>query len=538
MSLGAGRPARADSPADSRQTLSRFADGSDVTDQRIALIELIKAKHLRAVAESDQLQLGFERLAELIRNGRSEQERLLAVATLRRAASVRSLQQKIGELLRESLTQPLRDLHELSDADDRLYAARSWRDAPSGWPSSVLASAAVREESAERVRTECLEGLVDRAPDEVDASSEAESGAGSANTNNFTDIVRILRFALEKIEFKTKKPGDSMGRRLIRILDALTSTLAMADKRVGENAGREFQLLIVRAFRATGKPESAGVRDEVAKQVAGLTHAIIRMDFSQGMKDSNYGALRIVSKWFRTREWQDVCESSQAIRSLRKDVRTSLVIQMEAGRSDDGLRDALFLVVGSTRKATAICKAIATERPGIPDDMRDWLIRAPKRIRVDAASESRRRAIDEVLAELLLVRRRLAPVAELVEADVLPDIRIVLPQQVRLVSRLSGLAQEMASKLGLAAEWRSLRVRGETGQEVDFSPIEHERDPGDPHTRRVRLLGPLVEQISEDGVPRTVLKARVEPVVAPHEAHGPYAAAEPAVRLRRSVPTT
>ena len=72
----------------------------------------------------------------------------------------------------------------------------------------------------------------------------------------------------------------------------------------------------------------------------------------------------------------------------------------------------------------------------------------------------------------------------------------------------------------MAAEWRSLRLRGEAGQEVEFSPIEHQRDTGDARSRRVRLLGPVVERISEDGVPRVVLKAPVEPITDRREQDG------------------
>ena len=60
-------------------------------------------------------------------------------------------------------------------------------------------------------------------------------------------------------------------------------------------------------------------------------------------------------------------------------------------------------------------------------------------------------------------------------------------------------------------KWRSLRLRGTVGDEVEYSPVEHRLDAG-MRSRRVRLLTPVVERISEDGVPRVVLKAAVEPV--------------------------
>ena len=79
------------------------------------------------------------------------------------------------------------------------------------------------------------------------------------------------------------------------------------------------------------------------------------------------------------------------------------------------------------------------------------------------------------------------------------------------MSRLAGLVESMANKLSLAVKWRSLRLRGTVGDEVEYSPVEHRLDAG-MRSRRVRLLTPVVERVSEDGVPRVVLKAAVEPV--------------------------
>ena len=54
-------------------------------------------------------------------------------------------------------------------------------------------------------------------------------------------------------------------------------------------------------------------------------------------------------------------------------------------------------------------------------------------------------------------------------------------------------------------------MRGVVGQEVEFSPVEHQFNTRGVRSRRVRLLSPVVERVSEDGVPRVVLKASVEP---------------------------
>ena len=477
----------------SSESLSRFAAAADTASRRAALVDLVKARQLHKVSASEPFRSGLDQLAASARDGGSAVDRLLAVATLQRvAASAPSIRDAVRALIRDAVTTPLSDLHELDDVDDRLYAAKSWRVVPSAWRPEVLATAAAREESGEAARRECIEGIVELAGDVAEA-------------------IAVLRKALVAVRFETKKPGDSLGRRSSRVLKALTAVLAGVDKPVGENAGRELRELLDRGFRVVGPPESPAVRKEVVEQVALLTHAVVRVDFSHGGKDRTYEALTVASEWFTAHEWRELCASSKAIARVSRDVQKSLVLLAEKGVTDDRLRRALATVAGSRRNADAICRTMATGHPGIPDDARNWLAGVSKRKQFASMVESQERSIDEVLAELLLVRERLSRAADMVQSDVLPEVSIVLPQQAQALSRLTGLAEAMASKLSLVLKWRSLRLRGTVGQEVEFSPVEHQLDADDVRSRRVRLLSPVVERISADGVPRVVLKAAVEP---------------------------
>lgn len=366
---------------------------------------------------------------------------------------------------------------------------------PAAWNLDALATAAAREESGEAVRKECIEGIVDL-------------------TAKIEKAVSALRKALLAVTFETKKPGDSLGRRLNRVFSALTDSLSRSHKPVGNDTGREISSLVERGFRAAGRPESPAVRVDVVEHVAVLTHAIVRADFSLAGHHKTYEALSVVSEWFGSREWEQLCESSkaaEAISRVRDDVAKSLLLLAGAGKTDDRLRRALATAAGSRRRADAICRKMAKEHPGIPDDVRDWLAGASRRTRIASAVESRERSIDEVLAELLIDMTRLAGASRVVQSDVLPDVSIVLPQSMHALSRLTGMADAMANKLNLAVAWRSLRMRGTVGEEVEFSPVEHQFSTAGARSRRVRLLSPVVERVSEDGVPRVVLKAAVEP---------------------------
>ena len=249
--------------------LSGFTDAADTRTRRAALTALIKTKQLHEATADKSFRYGLERLARSIRSESSNVDRLLTVAALQHvAATAPSIRARVESLVRDAIVEPLSKLHELPDVHDRLYAARSWRVAPNAWRLDDLATAVAYEESGEAVRRECIEGIIELAAE-------------------IQEAISALRKALLTIRFETKKPGDSMGRRLNRVLAALTEAISRSDKPVGDGAGREISQLVEWRFHAARRPESDAVRVDVVEHVAVLTHAIIRADFSHGGRGPN-----------------------------------------------------------------------------------------------------------------------------------------------------------------------------------------------------------------------------------------------------------
>lgn len=436
----------------------------------------------------------LELLAQSIRDETDELDRLHTVAALERAANTaRSLRKPVEALMEDTVTRPLSRLHELRDPDDRRYAARVWRVVPTAWNVRDLAIAAVREESGENARTECIEGV-------VELSEDIEQG------------LEALRTALFALTFETKQPGNSLGKRLIRVMKALNGAVSRTHKPVGANAGRELRELARHGFSKTGRPETRAVREELVEQVAAVTHTIIRAGWLHGTKPETFAALRGLSDWFTSHAWERLCGESEPISRVRSDAEAGLTLLAQLGMPDDRLRSALMTLAGSRKKAQAICRRIAKEHPGIPGEVRHWLAGASKTITSASIVESQERSIDQVLGELLLAMTSLSRASSVVASEVVPDVSIVLPQSEPALLRLTRLADALDSTLSLAVTWRSLRLRGTVGQEVDFTPVEHEFLTAGAPTRRVRLLRPGVERVGEDGTPRTVLKATVEPI--------------------------
>jgi len=192
----------------SDESLAIFASGVTVEEQALALGRLVANRQLNRVAKEPSFEEGMLRLARTVGNPELQADRLIALAALSRIGStVKSLRSRVAELLSTALLEPLPSLQTVSDPDSRLYIVSAWRYSRQSWWRSYLSTAAIEEDSAERVRQKCLEGLV---------SLSTDLGAA----------IGELRRPIPSLRFRTEKPGDSLGRRLRRILTALRTSFA------------------------------------------------------------------------------------------------------------------------------------------------------------------------------------------------------------------------------------------------------------------------------------------------------------------------
>ena len=165
------------------------------------------------------------------------------------------------------------------------------------------------------------------------------------------------------MQFPTKKPGDSLGRRLKRILAVYATALSGSDKAPGPAVGRALGRLIEGGFRATGHPESTRVTTDLAEKAAGLIHQIVRSGFSVAADGKTYEALAVVREWMDKDEWSGFCDSSGVVARVRGDVREALVLLARLGVTDQYLRQALVTTSGSTGRADRHLPGTSPRRP-------------------------------------------------------------------------------------------------------------------------------------------------------------------------------
>jgi hypothetical protein len=139
----------------------QFPAAQSLSGYSKVLTSLIRSKTLHGAVKTP----GFEHFLSFVEaslSGGTPEERLLAVALVCKVAnSVKTARERITRVLAgDSLALPLPPLKLLSDSDDRFYAANFWRFSSRSWSLGFLALGILDEESAEKSRRECADGLL------------------------------------------------------------------------------------------------------------------------------------------------------------------------------------------------------------------------------------------------------------------------------------------------------------------------------------------------------------------------------------------
>ena len=151
--------------------------------------------------------------------------------------------------------------------------------------------------------------------------------------------------------------------------------------------------------------------NELAEEVGKLFHELVRARFSLATSPSTYSAIQEAQTWFKPYEWERFTEESKSYSLVARDIREALSLLVRAGISDDELFQRLALAVGSMDRARAVGRELVDHLKGLPEHLRDWLLGKPTRTKSSLATESQERALDEVIAELLIETSRLSQLA-------------------------------------------------------------------------------------------------------------------------------
>jgi len=484
-----------------KEALQEFATAQSVVARYQALLELTKDRgFLHRSVETSEFHKGLTAMVETAKRAADGPDRLFALVSLSRIrAIVKPLQGRIEKELESCLELPLPLPFGLSNPDDRFYVAQACGVAWHDWMLEYLAEFVSLEESAERARAEGVRSLI-------------------ANASSLEDIWGKITSKLAGWNPETESPGDSVARRIRRIIAVLRPVVGEYTGRVPVETGEAVCNLIRTAFRGCGAPSTISVISETTEEIVGLIHDLIRARFSLATEPTTYEAIRACSSWFQQHRWQNFTKESENIRLIVRDLTEGISLLARQGKTDAAMLSCLSLILGSREAANAAMARLAASLPNLQPNIREWLASGgnvaaqDKPTRSVLAEESQVQTENVVLADLLVDSERIMAMAHLIEADVLPEIQMLSPKQAGLVEKYIGQGRALADAVRAMATRRGLMIREHLDSVVEFSPLDHELVGGlRQGIRQVRVIRPVVEQIS-DGVPYVVRKGIVEKI--------------------------
>lgn len=472
---------------------SEFPEASSLPAYSQVITSLIRTKNLHGSLESEGFRQFLGAIQDALVNG-PPADRLLAVSLgCKVANSAKAARSRITTILdSDALSHVLPPLKELGDSDDRYYAASVWRFTERSWMADFLAIGVMQEESAEKARQECVEGLVARAP-----------GLGS--------VFSILEQRLSDLRLDTESPGDSMARRMRRVLGAVKESLASRHAVSGEDVGPKLRSLLRRAFEVAGPPKKPVVKLELGKEALDLILHIVRSRYALALISETYSPIVAMRDWFTESEWRDLAETDAA-QDFAASIQAALELLARSGAVDNTLSSYLVLVAGDRAKARELTEQIVMRNPGLSAEVVAWLTGQAIRKTSPLASESQMVRVEEALADALLASLPAEELAVGVEAELLPQLKLFQSIDSSLLTDLLSHYSGVNSAIRNIAKMRNLEIFGSDLEVEEFSPLKHEfENPSQFGARTIRIVRPGVS-VPDSGKLRIIRKALVEAV--------------------------
>ena len=149
--------------------------------------------------------------------------------------------------------------------------------------------------------------------------------------------------------------------------------------------------------------------------------------------------------------------------------------------------------------------------PGLSAGIKNWLAGGKNEAPAESVSgESQQLSDDSQLADLLVDSLRFQALENVSREQLLPEIEMLDPRLGEGVARLLQSGVAICDAIQSMARRRRLHVRGNPGDEEEYSPMEHEIIGDNTGVRRVRIVRPVVEQERGNGVSFVISKGVVE----------------------------
>ena len=470
--------------------LSLFANDVTINERWSAARELMAARQLLSVIETDEFKSGFQAIGDKAKNG-SDIERLVSVELLIRLSKfAKKLAPVTKDILCESMTDDFPALSLLGEADDlpagsksaelRENIAIALKYATGSWVIPYIITALVEEDRSQRSRLELARQLADR----------------EESIDQWLDW--IVQLPLAKIIRPEENP-ENASTKLRDITNALAD--AIRQNRARLKASQEAGILLARLCRNTVHVSKKTARPK--RLAAGATAAVNFLDevisvrLTLIVEPETYSALETIEWWWRPLAYPKLLKD--ALQPITDKLITGITLRARWGQKSDSLSTRLKQSLQDRDAAVRRLRQIADQETGLQEEIDDWLRGHVRKSYTDVGSVATslqavaKEDLTKEIAKILLDTK---------EADeVMTNIsnRNSLHHVRRLINSIKSLASQLR-----------LETVGREGEFVEYLPLAHETTSGQkPDDSRVEIIRPMVVRKRRDGSEDIIIRAIV-----------------------------
>lgn len=405
-------------------------------------------------------------------------ERLETLAMLWRLTSLSAMNSHRRDLvvrIASGIRPDLPRLSTLQDPKDRRAAAEALLLAPPvSWLATYAADAIVSD------------------PDPKSDARDAMCAVLLRQTANIGTTFSLLGERFADLRLQQQDPATGRARRVAWILRSLRAPL-FDDEAVeaGDDFGGHFNHFVSRALGAARTAERSAFIDSAREIILTLNTVVRLHGLSVATHAETYSAIETLRRRFEATEWPE--ELQEPVERLSTRVAEALLVLARQGIADAGLRRVFITLLGHVFAGTRLRRLVAASE-GLDAEIAYWLETGQARQRLESAGAIEETATSMVDLELARALREAFLADQALEHGNDPE---------RALAR-------MARELRAAARKRGIVLRGQPGETVDFSPLEHDADASIMGHRRVKLVTPLVERVAGGRSIAILIKAEVE----------------------------
>ena len=451
-----------------------FVSAHDLAAMRTAMQPLLKTSGAARAAKSRSFELAFESWCD--RLTAACENPLELTATLWRLSSLSSMarhRQRLQRALRVSFPALRSPLSNLSDPKDRKAVAEALFAVEQPWVAGYCAEAITSDPDPKSDARDVLCRVLLRRTGEVGATFGA------------------LAASMQDVSIEQADVATGRGRRLSWILRSLRPALYEDEEAIADGtAGEAYSSFVLAAIRSA--PGDRGAALDAARDVLNCLNGIVRLHgVSLAAFSRTYQVLGPLRRRLGWHDWPD--ELDEACGNVGARIEEALLSLVRQGIADADLRKAYVGLLGEATASRRLTRALSRSAP-IDEELEYWLRNGKSRIRLETSSALEEAALSAVDVDLAQALIALDELRRHKEADV-----------------GGAVLRRLGRSVDDAARRRGLVLRGEAGDRLEYSPMEHSLDHAHVGARQIRLLRPVVERMVGGRRLNVVLKAEVEP---------------------------